>query len=36
LRDMVIAPKKNVFWDTKNRLRAFQRQKTAKATAKAN
>jgi hypothetical protein len=27
LRDMVIAPEINVFWDTKNRLRAFQRQK---------
>jgi hypothetical protein len=27
LRDMVIAPEKSVFWDTKNRLRAFQRQK---------
>jgi hypothetical protein len=24
---MVITPEKNVFWDTKNRLRAFQRQK---------
>jgi hypothetical protein len=36
LREMVIAPEKSVFWDTKNRLRAFQRQKTAEATDKAN
>jgi len=36
LRDMVIAPKKTVFWDTKNRLRGNSAANTAEATDKAN
>ena len=36
LRDMVIAPEINVFWDTKNRLRGISAAKTAEATVKAN
>jgi hypothetical protein len=36
LRDMVVAPEKNVFRDTKNRLRGISAAKTAEATVKAN